>query len=368
MRIHLVPYALLAAVLAPLDALCGTPKPYAASAASVNVEGYRHAKVLSIPWGREKGQVGQVRLNSRGALSYSPRYLSVSPRGDLYVGDEVNQRILRFERNGRLISSFGAAYGGYHMFVDAEENVYAMFRRPFQPFTIAVYRDGEVIREIGLGHLKRNPAGDRIWVDFRGGLHLNLVSQYMPIGNLTEPVEKPMTMENLITGEKWEYVAACQQSGFGGVRQGCPSRRFDRVYGFADADLVVTNMKGQETGRFSVRGPVTEKLGLEKGASLDVPNAVRVFGDDPAGNVYLVVRNRVKAPGKSAFSIAKFSLDGAVLLAADLHPNGIHYGSEVQFYPSSLAVDRHENVYQLCTEGETGVMIVKWSKPGQGDE
>lgn len=336
--------------------------PYKPGEALINAENYRVAKLLSIPWGKAKGQVGQARLHSRGALSYSPRYLSVSPKGDIYIGDEVNQRILRFDGVGKPVSCFSAAYGGYHLSVDGQGNLYTVFRRPFQPFTIAVYRDDKVVKEIGLSYFKRNPAGDRIWVDHKGDLHFNLIHSYQPLKDFTEPEERQTAIENLITGERWEYTALCHKCTLASVRTGYLSKYFDRVYVLSEGNLITRNMAGVVEGQVPVKELVTEQIGLEEGVSLDIGNALRVFGEDPSGNIYLLVRNRIKTPGTCAFSIVKLSSNGKILFAADAYPNDVHYGSEVQFYPSSLDVDPDGNIYQLCTEGESGVKVMKWSK------
>jgi len=336
--------------------------PYKAGQAVIDGENYQVGKLLSIPWGAEKEQVGRYPMHTRGALSYSPRYISVSATGTIYVGDEVNERILYFAADGKLISSFAAAYGGYHMFVDKNDHIYTVFRRPFEPFTIAVYHEEKVIREIALSPFNRNPAGDRIWVDCNGGLHFNLVQQYQPLTKLTEPEERPMTMENLITGAEWSYTAACRKATLGKMHNGYLSRFFDKVYAPGEDGLVVHTMQGAELARFAVREVVRSRIGLEKGVSLDVPRAIRVFAEDPAGNIYLLVRNRTRGPAKSAFSIVKFSPGGNAIFATDTFPNGIHYGSEVQLYPSSLTVGSDGSIYQLCTEGEIGVRIMKWSK------
>jgi len=353
---------LLGAILLSNAAQPAALRPYRPGEAIINTEDYRVAKLLFIPWGKEKGQVGQARLHSRGALSYSPRYLSVSPKGDIYIGDEANQRILRFGGKGKPMSCFSAAYGGYHLSVDGEGNLYTVFRRPFQPFTIAVYREDKVVKEIGLSYFKRNPAGDRIWVDHKGSLHFNLVHSFQPLRDFTEPEEKQMAMENLITGERWEYTAACQKCTLESVRTGYLSKYFDRVYVLSEGDLIIRNMAGVAERQFPAKKLITEQIGLEEGVSLDIGSALRVFGEGPLGSIYLLVRNRIKRPSTCAFSIVKLGLDGKILFAADAYPNDVHYGSEVQFYPSSLDVDRDGNIYQLCTEGETGVKVMKWSK------
>ena len=324
-------------------------------------ETYAAGKLLSIAWGSEPGHVGQHRLDTRGALSYSPRYLSVAPDGSIYVGDEVNQRILAFDAAGAMTACFDAAYGGYHMFVDDAGDLYTVFRRLFAPFTVAVYRNGRVIREIDLGFFKRNPAGDRVWVDCRGGLHLNLITNYQPIINLSQAVEKQLTMENLISGTKWEYSARRQSSEFGAMCEGYPSRYSDRVYVSVDGELVVRNLAGVEQSRFNLKQPILDQIGLETGVSLDISRALQIFGEDKTGNVYLLARLRIKRPGKSAHTIVKFSNVGTLLFVSDAFPTAIHYGSEVQSFPCSLDVDAHGNIYQLCTEGESGVRLMKWT-------
>ena len=360
--------ALVVAFAAAL--LCGAapaaPKklpPYRPGTPQVNVEGYRAAKLLSVGWGKARNQVGQRLLASRGALSYTPRYIAVAPKGDIYIGDEANQRILRFDPSGKHADTFDAAYGGYYLSVDKDGNVYTLFRRMFQPFTIAVYRDGKVVREIGLSFLMRNPMGDRVWVGPNGRLGLSFVQSYRPLTKLSAPETKPCVMENLVTGEKWSYTAQCRKGTLARDKQGCPSRYFDKVYVLgADGGLSIRDHAGKTLGGFDVRGAVAKTVGAEPGADLALGRALRVFGEDPQGNVYVLARNRIRRTGKSAFGIAKFSPKGRVLFAADCYPCDIHYGSECQFFPSTLDVDTTGAVYQLCTEGKKGVRVVKWSR------
>ena len=360
--------ALAAALMAAF--ICGAaaagPKTlpaYRPGAPQVNAEGYRARKLLTVGWGKARNQVGQRLLSSRGALSYSPRYIAVAPKGDIYIGDEINQRILRFDPSGKLADTFDAAYGGYYLSVDKDGNVYTLFRRMFEPFTVAVYRDGKVTREIGLSFLMRNPAGDRVWVDPSGRMGLNFVQSYRPLTKLTSPETKACVMENLVTGEKWHYTAECRKATIARAKEGYPSRYFDRVYVLgADGKLTLRNRAGKTLGGFDVRAAVAKTLGAEPGADLALGRALRVFGEDPKGNVYILVRNRIRRTGKSAFGIAKFSPKGRVLFAADCYRCEIHYGSECQFYPSTLDVDTNGNIYQLCTEGKKGVMVIKWSR------
>lgn len=332
----------------------------------VNPEGYVVHRLFGVAWGSAADHVGQLRLNSRGALSYSPRYISVATSGVVYLADEVNQRVLRFDAKGAFLSSFPAAYGGYHLFVDHKEDVYTLFRRPLEPFAIGVYRDGKLVREIEIPPALRNPNGDRVWLDWQGALFLNYNHSHQPLVNLTEPRTEARRITNYLSGDSWEFSATFGKAELGPVVPGYLSRYADRVYEVDEAGvLVVSDRGGDEVARIDIRALVTEQAGVEKGANLAVARAIRVFGEDGAGNLYLVVRNRLRRPGISAFSIVKVNLEGEMLLATDCYPCEIHYGSEVQFYPSTLTVDRAGCVYQLCTDGEEGVQVIKFARPNE---
>ena len=339
---------------------------YRAGAMHVNAEGYTVQRLFEVAWGTGADQVGQCRLNSRGALSYSPRYISVASSGVIYLADEVNQRILRFGADGTFLSSFPAAYGGYHLFVDDKEDVYTLFRRPLEPFAIAVYREGKLVGEIEVPPVLRNPNGDRVWLDCHGALFLHYNHSHQPLVKLTEPRTETRRITNYLSGESWEFGAEFRKAELGPVTKGYLSRHADKVYVVDEAGVVsVNDRKGEATARIDVRALVTEEVGIEQGANLGVARAIRVFGEDPDGDLYLVVRNRLRRPGISAFSIVKVSPDGRMLLAADCYPCEIHYGSEVQFYPSTLTVDRKGCVYQLCTDEEKGVHVIKFVPSGE---
>jgi len=368
LRVPCLAMAVVQLFLGLLTARGADIAPYRPGVRLAGTERYTAEEVISIPWGSEPWQVGQHRLDTRGALSYSPRYLSVAGDGTLYIGDEVNQRILCYDSEGMPLSCFEAAYGGYCMFVDDSGDLYTMFKRLFAPFTIAVWRAGQVIREIELGYMKRNTEGDRVWLDYQGGLHLNLVASYQPIVNLSDPVERPFVMENLVSGSSRQYSARWQRSEFGPVREGYLSRYFDRVYVLVEADLVVRTLAGMELSRLGVKQLVRDVIGIESGVSLDVARALLIFGEDRLGHVYLLARTRIKRPGTSAYTMVKLSSEGEIVFACDTFSTEIHYGSEVQFYPCSLAVDARGSIVQLCTDGETGVRLMRWSKQAAGAE
>jgi hypothetical protein len=288
----------------------------------------------------------------------------VSPSGRLYVADEVNHQVLCYEPDGRHLRTFPVLYGGYHLFVDDQERVWALYRKLFHPFAIAAHRDGKIEREIEVTLPRRSPNGDRVFVDSAGNLCLHWVTSWQAVGNLSEPETRTGTMDIPMTGETWEYAATFQAGTLGAERSGFLSRHAPRCYLLDEQEgaLITQDLTGKELARWPVRSTIERDLGAETEVRLTVPGSVRVVGDDRAGNVCLLARNRARAEGKSPFSLVLFTPDGVLSLAANCLPSAIHYGAEVQFYLSSVVLAGDGALYQLCSDGEQGVKVVKWSR------
>lgn len=86
-----VPVLALAVLAAAFWAGVSIDRPLSYQAAGVTVSG---------PWGSGEGQFGQGA--GRDGLTYGPRSFAVDGAGTVYVLDGANQRLQRFDRNGKL--------------------------------------------------------------------------------------------------------------------------------------------------------------------------------------------------------------------------------------------------------------------------
>ncbi|MBT3378730.1 MAG: hypothetical protein HN742_21460 [Lentisphaerae bacterium] len=346
---------LATAIAAP----AASPPPYSPGGLVVSPAGYTVERLFGVDWGAGHGQVGQRRLDSRGAISYSPRNLSVSSEGRIVIGDEVNERILIFSADGALLKSFPAAYGGYYMSVDTEGRILTLFRRPLAPFAVAIYEEGRVVEEIEVPPMLRNPVGDRVRRDSGGRLFVQYRTTYQYLTKLSAPQTLEKSMCNYVTEKRWGYTTACRTARLGVEKPGVVGHRSGRIYQIADDGRIsVVEPDGAPRQEIDVPALVAGAFGSEAGANPATKSAVGIIGDDASGSIIAIVRTRLRTPTVNPWTLVVFSPDNTIRLAMDLYPCAIHYGTEAQFYPSTLTVTPDGSIYQLCSEGEQGVQII----------
>lgn len=366
---HIVLCAILLLSAGTTSTRATTLPPYSPGRLLVNPGGYAVERLFGVEWGTGEGQVGQRRLDSRGAISYSPRNLSVSHDGRIILGDEVNERILVFKADGTLLQSFPAAYGGYYSSVDDNGQILTLFRRPLAPFAVAIYEGGRVVEEIEVPPMLRNPLGDRIRRDMQGQLFFQYRDAHQYLTELSEAETLERSMCNYVTEKRWSYTTACREARLGAVTPGIVSFCSDQIYRIEDdGRLSVIEAGGKQTTQIDVPSVVTSRLGVEAGANPATKSAVCVVGDDAQGNIVTLVRTRIRKATVNPWTLVMFGAHGTIRMAMDCYPCAIHFGSEAQFYPSTITVTADGTLYQLCTEGEKGVQIIRIRPPARKTE
>jgi hypothetical protein len=103
--------------------------------------------VLQIPWG--KGGATLARLDAQEGASEGPMSFAVDSSGELYVLDQVEKRIVRFDARGQLQSEIALPAPTFQELDVTEDGRFVVLDRLARASLLVLASDGQTIREVG---------------------------------------------------------------------------------------------------------------------------------------------------------------------------------------------------------------------------
>lgn len=84
--------------------VCFFANPLIVNAVEIRQVKVQEKVILQIQWGRGKGELGEVPGRLEGTPGESINPIAVDSKGNIYVGDSVNNRVLKYDSNGNFMT------------------------------------------------------------------------------------------------------------------------------------------------------------------------------------------------------------------------------------------------------------------------
>jgi len=283
---------------------------------------YSQKVLLQTPWGSAPGQFGLLEE----AEGVAPEALTVDASGNIWVIDLVNSRVQGFRKDGRFIRAFPIRSRA--MDITTGPNGWLYLLAPY---------DGQISIIDTLGKFKK--------------------SFLIPSSiNLLEGIRWEGSQLVVFTSEQKTY-ALLNQSQVKTISQ-VPSllkataRPLEGLAGRFGENRYRTAWKSEDSGEIWVldaSGRNRRKISISPEAHL---GAVRYLNSDRKNNFY-VLEEILPEPGKSVFSVLRYSSDGKVLGKVDI-PN-----ENIADIHKPITIDAEGNIYFMRILPES-FSILKW--------
>jgi hypothetical protein len=302
-------------------------------------ETYVSEVIISAPWaeknlvyGGEESPPGQFGYAIDNERFLGPSCFAVAPNEDIYIADQFNRRIQRFDSQGALVCTIPVSRIIADICIDDENQIYLCGGDSASSGSLLKYdQQGNLIRKYAL--LTSSSTGEFIYCDESGQLFV------------TSQGAKPYEAGTATEAYSPEQQRQSEIDGFLGINSVLLSRRcFFQAAGLPGGQLralfVVTSS-----------GDTLNTLYFP-------PLLGSVFGCDAQLNVYTTYSE------EKAFRVNKYDPDGRLMSSFD-------YWCEKPYHHvydfgggRTMYLDDDGSLYMLCySEGKHGgIRVVKWHK------
>lgn len=303
---------------------------------------YVQKQIIFALWGSDKGRIGLYEENMgagrTGEDSFfrgGPTNIAFDKNSNIYIGDSVNKRIVKFDNKGQYLTS---------ILVAKDDNI---FLSQFQVEDGDIYVLETIVneRKVAISHtlqqyndkgkvINSNQLSEQIDFAF-GELHIRNGNIYM--------VDPHGSQLNYIGSKSEIFSLSEQQRSYRGI----PMR--DGItylyYGPTDDDK-----------EYRIR--LFDKFGAEKDrVNIQIPRGLVAIDTDKEDSIYLIadLSEHPYTDSNPRIEIYKYTRDG-VLLA-----NIKSYGEYWTLTRRKVEIDDSGNIYHFLTKKD-GVYVIKWEK------
>lgn len=134
-------------------------------AGAIQTESLREQVIVEAKWGSKNGEIGNVPINTENQTAgESINPIALDKDGNIYIGDSVNSRILKFTSKGKYIFEFKLSHK-FHLIedilIDQNNRVYSLIEQDKPSIVISQPSgtDDTVIDISNIGQLEKNKDG-----------------------------------------------------------------------------------------------------------------------------------------------------------------------------------------------------------------
>lgn len=305
---------------------------FQSNSGSIRKETYISKVIIDAPWGEEPGQFG-IYKPPEGGPRVGPETYVIAQNDDIYVDDQLNGRIQKFNNNGQFISSISLSFSYENMYVEQSGNIY-LYHTARVPKRIIQYDNkGNLSKEYpilwdDLG--MRVVGGAYIYSDNSGRLFLCYRSDSLKVPMIFQVGTTEMVFSP-------EQQKATLREGFVGsnnvvLNQGKIFQSKEGELRLVEFDSTVKKT-GKSDKEFSLY-----RLNL-------YPFGVAGFtGVDNEMNVYTTQGNTIRKYNPAGDLVAEFNIEK----------------DDYAHTSRAIVLDEHGNIFVMSTSKE-GLKIIKWS-------
>jgi len=297
-------------------------------------QNYVSKEILRAHWGSEKGQLGLFYGGPEPTYDF-PRDMAIDEKGNIYISDYVNKRVVKFNPSGNYEKNIGETYGDIksntfyeNIGVDSDDNVYAYDKHNYN---IVKFNPSGIFKSVI--KVKGTDAGIQMRVNISGDIYINdFISK------------KKLVKKGGLLGLLGDEAYVAEESDFAYESPGGNVYNFKKV----DSKAKFKRIKKVSKGPFGIATSVdaTEK---DLSATFHANKGDRFIGFDNYDNYYIADYHYNY--------IRKYDPDGNLIIQLELPKNPGIEGYEFRI----VKVDGKGNIYNFLYEDKEA-WIVKMEK------
>jgi hypothetical protein len=318
------------------------------------MEEYVGRVIIRAGFGEGPGQFGIYEYEQGVA---GPNGIAVDNEGYIYIIDDINGRVNKFDREGKYVSSINIEWGGEELCVDFEGNLYIYATWPEQTDVRIFDKEGRLLGRLledysqySVEELSKLVTMDGVKVDRLGNVYVvyddvegrERLFKISPTGTLLKPLfqeEIPVSAKAVLEEEEY-YLSSHPLNEEGGV-------------------IRVLDRKGMLKREILVKVP--KRFIGEYELGIVTPPVLKVDRDN---NIYVLLSLLDKGVPYIWFKdlVMKYNPRGELLAEIELFELPFEEADLVYEGALNETVDREGNVYRMVWSPKRGVEVIKYEK------